>query len=365
MLTSHRVGLVKWNDSDGINDAIKRELTQLGHEIVCFRFDQPVPRDVDIVFTFAPYGRLQQIPHQLAQLPSSQRPIYIHWNTENYPDPRIPWPIVNSLAAFRSWVDRLHNGKSSWSQRLVGIPPLAWIDKGMTRFRLIGDYRYLYHSGKLDLLFESSQVYTQRHHQHGLPAIYVPWGTVPEWYEDRQLERDIDVFWMGKRRTKRRSEMIDEIYEKLTPRGYNVYVADNEMKPFVYGDQRTEMLNRAKITLNLESEWHDNALPYRFHIAAANRSMIISETLLPHYSSCQVGKHYASADPPNLAETVLYYLEHEDKRQEIVDNAYQLMTTELTLRHSIEIVLEAVDKLQQERSSSSIKDYESTSRYAI
>lgn len=347
---TYRIAIVKWADSDGIAEAIHHELIKLGHQTVYFRFDQPVPTEVDIVFSFAPYGRMIQIPYQLSKLPPEKRPLFLHWNTENYPDPRLPWFYVSTVARLRSWLDRLNDAEASWKRTLLKIPPFSRFKHGQrfTRFRLMGEYHYAYRKGWLDLFFESSALYAERHQRHGVPAIFIPWGTVADWHEDLNLERDIDVLWMGKRRTKRRSDMLNLIERELTAKGYHVYIADNEKNPFVYGDERTRMLNRAKITLNLESKWHDNALPYRFHIAAANRSLVASEKLLPHYYSvCQPGRHYVSAPPADLVKTLLYYLENTQEREEIVDNAYHLLTTELTIGKSIKKILQAIDHVKR------------------
>jgi hypothetical protein len=346
--SNYRVAVVKWADSDAIAKAIHDELIQLGHQPTIFKFDQPVPEGVDVVFSFAPYGRLMQIPHQLAKIPQEKRPLFLHWNTENYPDPKLPWSIIRPIAAFRSWVDRLNDSDANWAKTLINRPPFSMIDNRMVRFRLIGEYQYAYQNGSLDLLFESSRLYTEERNQHGVPAIFVPWGTVPQWHEDLQIERDIDVLWMGKRRTQRRSDLLDQIYEKLTANGYHVYIADNEMKPFVYGDQRTEMLNRAKITLNIESEAYDNALPYRYHVVAPNRSLVVSEALLPHYPA-EPGKHYVSAPYDQVVDTLLYYLENEDERLKIVEAAYKLVSTDLTIGNAIQQVMGHVDTVLQGR----------------
>lgn len=345
--STYRVAIVNWGDYDAIAQAIEKELVQQGHQVVHFKFDHPVPTDVDVVFSFAPYGRLMQIPHQLAQIPVGKRPLFLHWNTENYPDPKLPWSIIRPIAAIRSWVDRLHDADAGWAKSLLNMPPISTIDKRMVRFRLIGEYQYAYQCGKLDMLFESSKLYTEERNQHGVPAIFVPWGTVPDWFEDLKLERDIDVLWMGKRRTKRRSQLLDTIYEQLTAKGYNVYIADNEMKPFVYGDERTKMLNRAKITLNIESEAYDNALPYRYHVVAPNRSLVVSESLLPHYLT-ESDKHYVAAPYDQMVETLLYYLKNDEERLKIVDEAYRLVTTELTIGNAVSTVMSHVDKMKQQ-----------------
>jgi spore maturation protein CgeB len=53
------------------------------------------------------------------------------------------------------------------------------------------------------------------------------------------------------------------------------------------------------------------------------------------------GEHYASARAEALAETIRYYLAHERERQQMVEAAYELVTTQLTLRNSLHTILSA------------------------
>lgn len=340
------VAVVKWSDHDEIATAIHDELINLGYQAVYFRFDEAIPDNADIVFSFAPYGRFLPIPRQLASTPAEKRPIFVHWNTENPPCLRIPWFLIGTIGAFRSWVDRLNDSCNHWIRVLASKPPLSWINKRMLRFRYVGDYRYAYHKGWLDILVESSEIYTRLHSRHGLPAIFVPWGTSRNWYANLNLKRDIDVLWMGQRRNKRRSKLLDQVRQQLSACGVKMYVADNIENPFIFGEVRTQFLNRAKITLNLQTSWYDNIFPYRFHMAAGNRSLVVSELFLSHCSVYTAGTDYVSVPANNLVMTLLYYLEHDDKRFQIIENAYQLVTTELTFTNSIKAILEAVDKVR-------------------
>ena len=80
---------------------------------------------------------------------------------------------------------------------------------------------------------------------------------------------------------------------------------------------------------------------YRFALAASNRSLIVSEPLLPHRPDFEAGNHYVSAPISRLVENILYYLQHEDERQRIVEQAYQLVTTKLLFGQTLKRVLDA------------------------
>jgi len=295
--TPYRIAIVKWADSDGVASAIHDELARLGHDTLYFKFDEVIPRDADVVFTFAPYGRFLPIASQLASMPVEKQPTLVHWSTENPPDLRLPWPVMRIMADWRSSVDRLHDSERAWARALVRDPPLTWIDSRLFCFRYLGEFRCAHRLGWLDLFIEASDVFARFYSRHGLPALFVPWGTVRSWHADLNLDRDIDVLWMGKRRNRRRSNLLDSVREQLAKLGVQMYIADNVENPFIFGEQRTRILNRAKITLNLQTTWYPNILQFRYAIAATNRSLVLSEPILPHVPVCKAGEHYVSAPP--------------------------------------------------------------------
>jgi hypothetical protein len=328
---SCRVAVVCWSPPDGLAEAIGKALHSLGHVPLFFDHHAPVPGAVDVVLTFAPYDRLLQIPEQLAALPAGQRPRYVHWNTEGIPDLRLPWTLIRRVAAWRSWLGRRFAGAQRPGR-------LHRLQQRMLRFRFVGDYHYAHRQGWLPMMADSSAVYTRYHNQHGLPSRHVPWGSTDLWHADLGLDRDIDVLWMGKRSSPRRARLLDMLKAQLERHGVNFYIADDVEHPFIFGEERTHFLNRAKITLNLTRTWYDDNL-LRFAITTPNRSLNVSETLLPHCPQFVPGRHYVSAPPDQLAETLLYYLQHADERAAIVENAYRLSTETLTLKNSVAAVL--------------------------
>src|SRR5260221_5382073 len=146
---------------------------------------------------------------------------------------------------------------------------------------------------------------------------------------------------MGARATRRRGALLDRGRQDLRRRRIGMYVADNEEHPFIFADERTRMLNRAKITLNVTRTWYDDNFT-RFPIVMPNRSLVVSEPMLSHCPDYVVGKHYVAAPVEELAETIVHYLSHPDERQRIVDNAYHLVSKELTLRNCVARIMAAM-----------------------
>ena len=337
-----RVALVKWQDSDGKSDAIQRELEALGCRVVPFRFDQAVPLDVDMVLTFAPYNRWLPIARQVGMCPRPRRPLLVHWHTEGMPNPALPLALTRFMGSVRSWLDRLNDGEDAGLPVRLRRSLLSRINSRASRYRFVGDYCWTRRLGWLDLLVDFSEAQIGFWRCLGLPSVYIPWGTASgrEWWADLGLERDIDVLWMGQRRNRRRSNLIEHLRADLQKHGLRVHVVDGVENPFVFGEKRTEILNRAKIILNLQTVWYDNCFISRFHVAAGNRCLVVSEPFLMHSAEYRPGVHYVQAETAALAETVLYYLEHAEERAVIAENAFQLVTTRLTLRNSVEKLLQ-------------------------
>jgi hypothetical protein len=334
------------NERDGIAEVLSDELNALGYEPVLFRIGSRVPDNAKVVFSFGPYGKFLTIPRQLAKMPSDQKPKFVHWNTEGIPDLRIPWNIMRSIAGWRSWLGRIQDARSG-SARIPGAEKfLSQIEFRMLRFRYLGDYYYAHRQGWVDIFADTSEIYAKIHRQHGLPTIVAHWGATPQWYKDLGLERDIDVLWMGTRGTKRRSVILDRVRNELESKGVRMHVADGKENPFIFDDERIYYLNRSKITLNITRTWYDDNFS-RIALAAPNRSLIVSEPVLPHCPSFIAGTHYVSVPIDSLAKTILYYLENEEERLRIVENAYRMVTTKLVFRQSIKSIMDAVYELDR------------------
>ncbi len=340
------VAIPQGNESDGIAEVISDELRALGYQPVYFQIGSPIPQKTEVVFSYGPYGNFLTIPRQLAKMLPNQKPIFLHWNTEGLPDLRISWKIMSSIARWRSWLGRVQDSRNG-SARTPGTGRLLSLNESrMLRFRYLGDYYYAHRRGWLDIFADTSEVYAEIHRRHGLPTIVAHWGATRQWYKDLGLERDIDVLWMGTRGTKRRSVILDRVRNELEANGVRMHVADGKENPFIFDDERIYYLNRSKITLNITRTWYDDNFS-RITLAAPNRSLIVSESVLPHCPSFIEGTHYVSVPVERLAETIRYYLDHEEERLRIVDNAYHLVTTKLVFRESIKSIMDAVNEVYQ------------------
>jgi len=152
---SYRIAVVKWSEHDEMAVVIEDELKQLNHSPFLFHIDSAVPQDIDILFTFAPYGSLQKIILQLEKMPPKTRPVWVHWNTEGLPDLRLPWAWVRFIGKIRTRLDRSLNAKISLLQHLIPNGGLNRLNRIGLRYRYVGDYYYAYRRGLLNVLADS------------------------------------------------------------------------------------------------------------------------------------------------------------------------------------------------------------------
>ena len=79
----------------------------------------------------------------------------------------------------------------------------------------------------------------------------------------------------------------------------------------------------------------------RYCLAAPNRALIVTEPTLPH-TGFRPGVHLVETPIKQMADTICYYLTHEEERQQFVEQAYQLATTELTMSNGVAQLLDHI-----------------------
>ena len=117
-------------------------------------------------------------------------------------------------------------------------------------------------------------------------------------------------------------------------------VVDGIEHPYVFGEERTKLLNRTQVVLNLlRTKWDENAM--RYYLAGLNRALIVTEPTLPHHPYFIPGVHLVEAPIGSMVDTICYYLSHEKERQQITESAFQLVTDRLTVENMLQQVLQA------------------------
>ena len=341
-LASRRVGVVYWKKETDLLSLISDTARDLGCEVTNFAADSRVPQGLDVVLACGPFGSLAPLGSQLSRMPPGEQPALALWMTEQFSNPTLPAWAQHLAGAARSRLERL-----AYRETGTGVWQLNPCFQSLTcrahRLRYFGDLKWLRAAGVLTVLAVGSRWIAHYLKARGVDAMVAFIGAHPSWGADLKLERDVPVLWLGKVASSRRRRVLQVVRADLRRRGLDMLMVDGEEHPYVFGDERTRLLNRARVVLNILREpWDNHSL--RYFLAAPNRAMVVTEPTYPH-TPFEPGVHLVSAPVNQLADTIAHYAQQDTERSRIVERAYELVTSELTMRRSVnDILTQAVDR---------------------
>jgi hypothetical protein len=255
---------------------------------------------------------------QLMAATRVRRPLMLVWHSEPLPPPRaagLPRP-------------RLHLREIA---KIVLRDPRA-TDVYSNYFRI----RQLTRQGLPDILIVSTGGRREFLAERGIDAHFVPLGYHTADGHDMGLQRDIDTLFLGSPDVPRRQRLL----KQLRRRGVDIVARGNWFDPANWGEERTRLLNRTKILLNLAR--HPGELSgLRLVFGMANKALVVSE---PIYNPAPyiAGTHFVSAAIADIPQAIRYYLAHEHERQRIAAEGHRLVSQEVTLARSVSQILAIV-----------------------
>jgi hypothetical protein len=268
-------------------------------------------------------GNANWFPNIISKLCNStmaERPPLIIWQTEPLPPSKksfLPKPKLNIREFARILCKDINatDVYTNWHRlkklHLMGLPDLL----------IVSTY------GRKDFLDEKQ-----------IKTYMIPIGYYPKEHGfAMKVAKDIDAVFLGTFQVPRRKRII----RKLQKRGINVFARGDWWNPEFWDENRTHLLNRTKIFLNIQRN-HGELSGYRFLLGMANKALVISEPVYKPEPYIP-GVHYISANIDEVPDMIRYYLNHESDRQEIVENAHQFITTELTLKNSVTQIMDLVN----------------------
>lgn len=254
----------------------------------------------------------------LVRRPATQRPATVLWHAEPFPLPRTsgqrwPRPTARELAKIVLRDRRASDVYSNYFtlRRLIarGIPDVLAVTSG-----------------------ERAAFLAER----GIDAFVAPLGHRATDGRLLDLERDIDVLLLGTMKAPHRRGVV----RSLRRAGVPLITAGDYRDPSLWGESRTELVNRVKVMLSV-GRFPGTLVGVRFQIAMACGALVVSE---PPYDPAPyiAGEHFVQASIEDMPSVIEHYLADDSERARITEQAHQFVTTELTMKRSFTALLEHV-----------------------
>jgi hypothetical protein len=274
----------------------------------------------DVVLVLGNAGWFPALRRDLLAAPAERRPLVVVWHTE-------PLPLPRRAGVSRSRRHARELAKVALGDRRANDPA--------TNYRRL---RELVDAGAVNLLFTGGQASRQFLAEQGVASAELTLGCHPALGRDLGLERDIDVMFLGATDVPRRRHVL----RRLRREGIDVAQAGSWHDPQLWGDQRTRLLNRVRILLNLPRRPAESSKT-RLMLGMANGALVVSEPMYDA-SPFRSGEHYVSADADELPEAIRRLLADGEARRRIAAAGHRFATTEVTLERSVERLLAAIDE---------------------
>lgn len=311
-------------------------IQNLGYQHEFFLYDEEIPSNTDIILMQGPYKTLLPLVQQLVDRPVEDRPLLVYWFQQSLSLPKFTWvrePFIRTFSDLHQ-----HYGEAGLIGRSASyVAPQLVATRGV-RLGYLGDIFWLKRHGLLDLLVLSSTVYANYLEQFDISSIVVPRGYHPSYGSLLNLERDIAAVWMGKLRTRRRKKAVYWIRDQLKKQGLTMQVYDGEKNDFIFGLERTEILNRTWFALNVFFSGPTDELSIRFFVSGSSGAVILTEPGLNRYAFVP-GEHIVECPIEEMPDMIEYYIEHEDEWLKLSNGMLDLMRNELPLERSMATIL--------------------------
>jgi hypothetical protein len=180
--------------------------------------------------------------------------------------------------------------------------------------------------GLFDRIFVSLSPRREFLSERGITSAFVPVGHIPGFGKRNSSDnRDIDVLFLGLKAGRRRRNLLRDLEDKLSSAGFRFVVVDGGC----FGDERTQLLNRSKIVLNLHKfPWEFPGM--RLLMAMSCGALVVSEPA-PDMSPYVQGKHLVVSPVDTLADTLVRCLTDADLRRSTADRAYHFVMQDMQL----------------------------------
>lgn len=185
-------------------------------------------------------------------------------------------------------------------------------------------------AGWLDLVAVQSEEQAERARALGAEVVVTPWGWDASLGRDLGLERDVPVLFLGALDTPRRRRLV----ARLRRAGVPLTTAGSWTDPACWGEERTRLLNRTRILLDLHRR-PGTLSGLRQLLGMANGALVVGESIR-RPEPFVPGEHLVTAPVGDLPATIARLLADEPERARLAAAAHRLVTGELRLERTIE-----------------------------
>lgn len=333
----------------GIPPAVVAELESRGRPARLLEDGDPALLGSDAVVLMGSLGSLRRTSRLLRRRRGG-RPFAVAWVSEPLPPSDLPdWVHGHSQA-----LSPVRIG-TRWARPLmhaIGFPVYLVARHLALPAKLRGDIetstlRFLLENlaflrlglsdGWIDAIAVSTEQKRLYLADQGIESTFMPVGQQAAFGRRLDLDRDIDVLFIGKIKPPKRRRALDRVFAELRQRGLVAYKPD---KP-IYGEERTRLVNRARIMLNPHR--YDWDTPWmRWNLAIANGAVVASEPLsVPH--PLRPGTDFLSAPIEDLPREIEALVQDEARRKAMLDACTETINTTMTLELSVDRLCALLD----------------------
>lgn len=268
------------------------------------------------------WGNPVWFPNAMRSLesPAARRPMTVIWHVEPLPPPHAsgygwPRPQAREIAKI---VLRHPSASDVYSN--------YWTLRRLARRGLPGVLAVI--SGERKAFLE----------ERGIDSVLVPYGYEEADGRDLGLERDIDVLFLGLPATRSRRRALN----RLRRSGVRLEALGSYFDPALWGENRTRLVNRAKIMLSI-SRFPTAFAIKRFMLGMACKALIVSDPIYDPQPFVR-DEHFVEAPIEQMPAVIEHYLSDDEERLRIAQAGHDFATREVTMERSVMQLLAIVSE---------------------
>jgi len=206
-----------------------------------------------------------------------------------------------------------------------------------------------------DIVLVSQKDYVPLLRRDGIQnAHWFPWAIDPNVFKDYELERNLDISFVGivdEHNRPKRSHIIREISDR-----FDIHLFGTSISERIPQSEMAKIFSQSKIIVN---ESINREVNFRVFESMASGGLLLTEKVENGLDDMFIdGTHLVTYEPNNLPERIEYYLSHEDERERIAGNGKEQVQKYHTLMtRTKELVGILTDTIQKKRAFRKIKPY--------